>query len=48
MLQEFIIKSIERVMVRAREEELGYDEIESLLYQEVDDEFNYEDSYNLE
>lgn len=48
MIQEYIINAVVRVFKRAREENLSLGETEDLLLEEINSEFEYEDSYNLE
>lgn len=48
MIKEYIINAIDRVLDRAEREKLTPAEIRDMLKDEIEQEFDYEDSYNLE
>lgn len=48
MIEDFIINAIDRVMDDAEQQKLSYAEIRDMLKFEIQQEFDYEDSYNLE
>lgn len=48
MIEELVVKAIQRAFDRAEKDNLSLPEARDLVLDEVSEEFDYEDSYNIE